>query len=99
MFVLTYDLINHATEDDYEQITKGIKSNYPNSDKLTESCWLIYNAQSQGSIMSTISKYVKSNDRLVVAELKSFPLARNSLSEINPLVKLPRTPHRPIGGL
>lgn len=100
MFIVTYDLINYATEADYERVAKGIKSNYPTADKLTESCWLIYSAPDQASILSTISKYVKANDRLMVAELKSFPIGNHLLSDINPLIRIPKSPpHRPLGGL
>jgi hypothetical protein len=91
MFILTYDLIN-ANFEDYEKIKNGIKSNYPFASKLTESCWFIPNASDTVSILSTIKKFVKNTDRLVVSELKSFPLGSNMIEDPSPLKKLVRKP-------
>lgn len=91
MHILTYDLIN-ANFEDYEKLKNGIKSNYPLASKLTESCWFIPTAPDTLSIITTIKQYVKKTDRLVVSELKGFPLGCNILEDPNPLKRLVRKP-------
>lgn len=99
MLIVTYDLVNYAAEEDYDRVIKGIKSSYPKAKKLTESCWLIPSPLNQGFVLSALSKFVKSADRLMVAELKTFPTGKNLLEEVNPLAGLvPKLPRRPLGG-
>jgi cobalamin biosynthesis Co2+ chelatase CbiK len=100
MLIVTYDLVNNATIEDYQRVINGIKSSYPKAKRLTESCWLIHNPLNQNFVLSALSKFVKSTDRIMVAELKTFPTGKNLLEEVNPLVGLaPKLPRRPLGGL
>jgi cobalamin biosynthesis Co2+ chelatase CbiK len=97
VFLITYDLINNATLDDYKRIIEGIKSSYPNAKKLTESCWFISNTSSANAILLALSKFVKNTDRLLVAELKTYPAGKNLLSEVNPFVRQsPKAPPKPL---
>ena len=99
MLVVTYDLVNNASFEDYQRVISGIKSSYPNAKRLTESCWLIPNPLNQSFVMSALSRFVKNTDRLLVAELKTFPLGNNLLEEVRPFAKLinPKVPRNPLG--
>ena len=100
MLIVTYDLVNNASFEDYQRVISGIKSSYPTATKLTESCWFIPVPQNPGFVLSALSKFIKIPDRMMVAELKTFPLGKNLLSDVSPFVKLtPKIPHIPIGGL
>lgn len=92
MLIVTYDLVDNASLEDYKRIIDGIKSSYPAAKKLTESCWLIPAPQNPGFVLSALGKFIKSTDRMMVAELKTFPVGRNLLSEVSPLSKLRTSP-------
>jgi len=96
MLIVTYDLVNNASLEDYERVINGIKSSYPNAKKLTESCWFIPKPLNQSFVLSELGKFVKSTDRLMVAEIKTFPLGKNLLSDVSPLPGLTR---KPLGSL
>lgn len=96
MLIVAYDLVNNASIEDYQRVISGIKSSYPKATKLTESCWFIPNPLNRSFVLSALSKFVKSTDRLMVAELKTFPSGKNLLSDVNPL---PRLTLKPLGSL
>lgn len=99
MFLVTYDLVNNASIEDYKRVIDGIKSSYPNAEKLTESCWFIPNAPSLNAVLFSLGRFVRTSDRLLVAELKLHPAGKNLLSNVSPLNKLmlksPRKPLQP----
>lgn len=92
MILVTYDLVDNASFEDYQRIISGIKSSFPNAVKVTESCWFIQKPLNQNFVLTALSKFIKSTDRLLVAELKTFPTGKNLLSEINTLNNSALTP-------
>lgn len=64
--LITYDLI--APVKNYDKLISAIKT-YANTQKVTESCWIINSTDSCVSIRDYLKKSTDSNDLLFVAKL------------------------------
>lgn len=65
-YLITYDL-KGGSSSDYSELYKQIKS-YGTWAKITESCWAVLSDKKSSEVRDHIKGYLKSGDRLFVAQ-------------------------------